>query len=127
MSAASRTVRVIGPLCERAAQWSGLGWYGTRPNDGLRPTTPHSEAGHRIEPAPSDPWASGPSPAATPAAAPPDEPPDVRSRPHGLRHGGPIRLSLMSLWPKCGVLVLPTSTPPVACRRPAAAPSAEGT
>src|SRR5579864_5469476 len=81
----------------------------------------------RIDPAPSDPCASGPSPAATAAPAPPDEPPEVRSSFHGFRHGGPIRLSLMSLCPKCGVLVFPRRTPPDALRREATTPSSAGT
>src|SRR5437660_10890024 len=106
-SAASRTVRVIGPACERLFHRSAAFQYGTRPNDGFKPNTPHSAAGIRIEPAPSDPCASGPIPAATAAAAPPLEPPAVRSRFHGLRVAGPSRLSDMSLWPKWGVFVLP--------------------
>src|SRR5437762_9873018 len=107
MSAASRTVRDNGPLCERADHKSGLGQYGTSPNVALKPKTPHSAAGMRTEPAPSEPCAIGPIPAATAAAAPPLEPPGVRSSCHGLRVGGPSRLSQESLWPKCGVLVLP--------------------
>jgi hypothetical protein len=39
----------------------------------------------RIEPAPSVPSASGPSPAATAAPAPPEEPPGVLLRSQGLR------------------------------------------
>ena len=38
------------------------------------PTTPHSDAGWRIDPPVSDPKASGANPAATAAADPPDEP-----------------------------------------------------
>ena len=52
----------------------------TSPNDGFKPKTPHSAAGIRIEPAPSEPCATGPIPAATAAAAPPLEPPGVRRR-----------------------------------------------
>src|SRR5437764_565602 len=95
--AASRTVRAIGPLCERAAQKSALGQYGTRPNEGFNPKIPHRAEGIRIEPAPSEPCASGPSPDATAAPAPPDEAPDVRSSFHGLLQGGPSRLSHISL------------------------------
>src|SRR5579863_7183052 len=68
MNAASLTERVIGPLCDRAAQKSGLGQYGTTPSDGLKPNTPHSAAGIRIDPAPSEPCASAPIPAAMDAA-----------------------------------------------------------
>src|SRR5438045_2617691 len=99
IKAASRTVRVIAPLWERAAQMSELGQYATRPNDGFSPKTPQSADGIRIEPAPSEPCASGPRPAAIAAPAPPLEAPEVRSRFHGLRVVGPIRLSHMSLWP----------------------------
>ena len=42
----------------------------------------------RIEPAPSEPWASGPRPAATAAPAPPDEAPEVRSRFQGFCRAG---------------------------------------
>ena len=51
----------------------------------------------RIEPEPSEPWATGPRPAATADPAPPEEAPEVRARFHGFLHGGPIRLSHMSL------------------------------
>ena len=39
----------------------------------------------RTEPPPSEPCASGSTPAATAAAAPPDEPPGVREVSHGFR------------------------------------------
>ena len=58
---------------------------GTRPMEGFSPTSPACEAGRRIEPPPSVPSASGPSPAATAATAPPEEPPGVSARSHGLR------------------------------------------
>ena len=58
---------------------------------------PQSAEGMRIEPAPSEPCASGPSPAATAAPAPPEDAPDVRASFQGFLHGGPIRLSHMSL------------------------------
>ena len=45
---------------------------------------PQKLAGMRIEPAPSEPIASGPSPAATAAAAPPLDPPAVLARSQGL-------------------------------------------
>ena len=95
-SAASATVRAIGPLWPRAAQMSVVGHSGTRPSEGLRPNTPQNAAGIRMEPAPSEPWAKAPSPAATAEAAPPLDPPEVRSSRHGLRHGGPMRLSDVS-------------------------------
>src|SRR6516162_7944961 len=64
-----------------------------------------------MEPAPSEPWATGPSPAATAAPAPPAEAPDVRSSFHGFRHGGPSKLSHLSLYPKCGAFGLPRRSP----------------
>src|SRR5437764_15447900 len=87
VSAASATVRVIGPVCAKEPQDGGEkpGERGTRPNVGLRPNTPQKLDGTRIEPTPSVPIASGPQPDATAAAAPPLEPPLVRSRRHGLR------------------------------------------
>ena len=56
----------------------------TRPRVGFNPTSPHCDAGMRIEPAMSLAWAAGTSPAATAAAEPPDEPPGEWSRFHGL-------------------------------------------
>ena len=45
------------------------------PRLGLRPNSPQQLAGIRIEPPPSEAWATGTMPAATAAAAPPLEPP----------------------------------------------------
>src|SRR5947208_3498755 len=84
-SAASRTVRAIGPTHEKLVQPLALGNRDTRPSVGLSPTTPQQAAGWRMEPARSLPSASGPSPAASAAAAPPLDPPGVRPRFHGLR------------------------------------------
>ena len=81
----------------------------------------------RIEPPPSEPCARGPSPAAIAEPAPPDEPPDVRSSFQGFRHAGPRRLSQESLWPRCGVFVLPRRTAPVSLSRAATTPSSTGT
>ena len=81
------------------------------------PVSPHSAAGMRIEPPPSEPVASGTSPAARAAADPPDEPPGVRSVSHGLRVMPKSRLDVSALAPSSGVLVLPTTTQPAARRR----------
>jgi hypothetical protein len=54
MRAASATVRVIGPQCDRTVNAEGGDW-GTSPKLGLIPKTPQKEAGMRIEPAPSVP------------------------------------------------------------------------
>ena len=58
-----------------------------RPRVGFSPTRPVHDAGIRIDPPPSLPWASGTMPPATAAAAPPLEPPGVRSVSHGFRAG----------------------------------------
>src|SRR5699024_12759552 len=75
-SAASSTVRVIGPACARGPK--GLaGYIGIRPWVGLSATIPQKEAGMRTLPPPSVPTATVPMPLATAAAAPPEEPPAV--------------------------------------------------
>ena len=51
------------------------------------PSTPHSEAGCRIEPPVSVPSVIGAKPAATAAALPPEDPPGTRPRSHGFLHG----------------------------------------
>ena len=72
--AQSSTERASGP------QWSKVYELGmtplrlTRPKVGLKPTTPHNEAGARIEPPVSEPSAIGTNPAATAAPEPLDEP-----------------------------------------------------
>src|ERR671912_2541047 len=87
-AAASRTVRVTAPSIVAPAQLSPRsGAWVTRPRDGLRPTSPHSDAGMRIEPPPSLAWPTATIAAATAAALPPDEPPVEWSRCHGLRDG----------------------------------------
>src|SRR5918998_5568285 len=109
--AASRTVLVIGPRCERSPTALG-GYCGTRPNDCLNPKMPQNAAGMRMEPAPSLPCASGPSPAATAAAAPPLDPPGVLARFHGLNEGPNTRFPESPFHPSSGVLVFPTITAP---------------
>src|SRR5918997_2318957 len=124
--AASRTVLVIGPRCEMSPPALG-GYCGTRPNDCLNPKMPQNEAGIRIEPAPSLPWASGPSPAATAAAAPPLDPPGVFTRFHGLNDGPNTRLPESPFQPNSGVLVLPSMTAPAAYNRSTTGASSSGT
>ncbi len=126
-SAASATVRVIGPVWEKLVHPFSAGHRGTRPRLALKPTTPHTAAGIRIEPARSLPSASGPSPAATAAAAPPLEPPAIRSRCHGLRVCPKIRLSVTPLHPNSGVFVLPTTTAPARRARSTTIASSSGT
>ena len=87
MTIASATVRVIGPGVSKdsargivPALLSSL-WLGRWP------TTPHSAAGQRTEPAVSVPIAATHIPAATAAAVPEDEPPVMRVGSHGFRAG----------------------------------------
>src|SRR5690349_5380946 len=78
----------------------------------------------RIEPAPSDPWCSGPKPAAAAAAAPPLDPPAVRPCRHGLWQAPFSVLPESPFQPRSGVVVFPSSAP--ARRRAATGASAAG-
>src|SRR4029453_18980341 len=91
---------------------------GTRPNVGFRPTSPQKLAGMRIEPAPSEPIASGPSPAATATAPPPVEPPADRGTAKGVGASPNRGLSVQPRHANSGRLVRPTKIAPVA-RKPA--------
>jgi hypothetical protein len=83
----------------------------TNPRVGFTPTSPQNEAGLRTEPAPSVPWATAHSPAASAAAAPPLDPPGVHSAFHGLRHV-PLSSDDVMLVQNSGTFVLPTITNP---------------
>ena len=85
--------------------WSGP--QVLRPRVGLRPNSPQCDAGMRIEPPPSLPWAMGTMPAATAAAEPPLDPPGVRVGSQGLRVGPCSSGSVTAASPNSGVLVLP--------------------
>src|SRR5690606_41548980 len=87
-AAVSRTSRVSTPWVARPAPSVPYGPGLIRPRVALSPTSPHAEAGMRIEPPPSLPCATGTTPAATAAAAPPLEPPAAPDNPHGVRPGG---------------------------------------
>src|SRR3954453_12280658 len=90
-AAVSRTERVTTPSIVAPAQPSPMsGPWLTRARVGLRPTSPHSDAGMRIEPPPSLACAIGTSPAATAAADPPLAPP--AGRPPGPPAGGVRRV-----------------------------------
>ena len=91
------------------------------------PKTPAHDAGMRIEPPPSVPTCSGPSPAAAAAEAPPLEPPGVRSRFHGFRVIPKTRLWVAPIQPKVGVFVLPSMMPPAAFNRSTIGASSAGT
>src|SRR3954463_539902 len=121
MSAASPTVRVIGPTCATVPNGDS-GQAGTRPNDALMPKSPVNEQGMRIEPPPSVPTASGPMPAATAATAPPEEPPGVFFAFQGFRVMPVSGLSVTPFQPNSGVVVLPSRTAP--CSRSLAAAGA---
>jgi len=110
-SAASSTVRVIGPAC--ASGPNGLaGNRGIRPWVGLKPTTPQNDAGIRTLPPPSVPTEQGPRPAATAAALPPEEPPAVLVGSAGLRVMPHRALSVTAFQAISGVVVLPRNTIP---------------
>src|SRR2546423_5917795 len=96
------------PLVASPAQSSpSSGPLEIRPRDGFKPTTPQHEAGIRIEPPPSPPWAMAQSPAATAAPAPPLEPPAVRVLSMGFRAGGNIGPSVTGRVPNSGAFVFP--------------------
>ena len=59
ISAQSATVRVIGPMCDTVST-ALAGYCAISPYVGFRPTAPQKLAGMRTEPAPSEPWCSGP-------------------------------------------------------------------
>src|ERR1700681_1839844 len=129
ISAASATVRAIGPVCASDAHDGGEnpGDLGTRPKVGFTPTTPQNEDGTRIEPTPSVPTASGPHPAATAAAAPPLDPPLVRSSRQGLRVMPDTGLSAVSLYPDSQVVVLQVMIAPALRKEVTTAESTSGT
>ena len=84
-AAVSRTERVSTCSCVVMAQYSPKsGPSVDRARLGLSPTSPHIDAGIRIEPPMSLACATGTMPDATAAAAPPLEPPGECSRLHGL-------------------------------------------
>src|SRR5258708_28221296 len=84
MRAVSSTHRVIGPRCERPTIVDE-GKFGTRPKEGLKPTTPLKLAGIRIDPPPSVPRWNRPKPKAAATPAPADDPPLVHDSFQGLR------------------------------------------
>src|ERR1700751_4424017 len=92
----------------------GPGSSGSRPGDGLSPTSPLQAAGIRIEPPPSLACAIGTTPAATNAPDPDDDAPAVYSVSHGLRTGPSRGCSAAALKPNSDSCVLPSDTSPVA-------------
>src|SRR5262245_39937477 len=120
MNATSRTLRASGQTWATSSLPPAAGYIGTRPKVGLKPTRPQKLAGMRIEPAPSEPSASGASPAATAAAPPPVDPPGVRVRSQGFRDSPNNGLSVEPRHANSGRLVRPMKIAPAA-RRPATA------
>ena len=92
INAASFTDVVIGPAWSRFHESGNTPRRLTRPYVGLNPTTPHNEAGMRIEPPVSVPSAPSAMPVATAIADPLDDPPGMRVESQGLR-----------AVPKCGL------------------------
>src|SRR5215470_5838728 len=79
---------------------------------------PQKADGTRMEPAPSEPWWSGPRPAAAAAPAPALEPPELIAGFHGLRVMPVSGLSPSAFQPNSGLVVLPTRIAPARVRRP---------
>ncbi len=80
ISAASCTVRAIGPTTESGNHAEKPGQFGTRPVEGRMPTTLQKLAGLRSDPPRSEPSAIGVMPQAKATAAPPLLPPQVLER-----------------------------------------------
>ncbi len=111
----SRTDRETTPSVVAPAHPSpSAGPWVMRPRLGLRPTSPHSLAGTRIEPPPSLACATGTMPAATAAADPPEDPPVECSGFHGLRLGPKATGSVVMVPPNSGVFVRPRVINPAA-------------
>src|SRR5712691_13169599 len=78
---------------------------------------PQKADGTRMDPAPSEPWWSGPRPAAAAAAAPALEPPEVMPGFHGFRVIPVSGLSPSAFQPNSGVVVFPVRIAPASFRR----------
>src|SRR3954470_166413 len=112
-AALSRTDRERTPSTVAPAQDSpASGPRDTGPRVGLTPTSPHSLAGMRIDPPPSLACATATMPLATAAAAPPEDPPVEWPGFHGLRAGGKLLASVVTVVPSSGTLVRPSEMKP---------------
>src|SRR5512145_1671567 len=89
----------------------------TRMREGLRPTPPHQEAGMRIEPPMSEPWAMGTMPAITAAMPPPVEPPADQPCFQGLEVLPNMALSVVAAMEYSGAAERPMMLTPEALRR----------
>src|SRR3954447_12512130 len=83
-TAASRTLRAMGPAVSWLTEMGMIPARLTSPTVGLTPTTPHTVDGEMIEPLVSVPIAAAQSPAATAAAEPELEPDGLRSKAWGF-------------------------------------------
>src|SRR4051812_25082006 len=104
-SATSATDRAIGPDVESGDHEPSSS--GTRPGEGLKPTTLFHAAGLRSEPPVSLPSAIGTRLHVSAHAAPPLEPPTVRVRSYPLRVAPNTGLNVFDPAPNSGVFVLP--------------------
>src|SRR3990167_11366974 len=121
-SAASSTLRAIGPAVSCVALIGTTCVRLTMPTVGLKPTIPLTLAGQVIEPLVSVPIAAQANPAATAAPLPDDDPQAVRSSACGLRVSPPIALHPLDeersrILAHSERLVLPSTTPPAARSR----------
>src|SRR5262245_51169665 len=87
MDHASVTFCASGPTWSRETDNGTTPRVGISPNVGFNPTTPHADAGIRIDPPVSVPMDAHPMPAATAAPEPPLEPPGDRLGSCGLCTG----------------------------------------
>src|SRR5512139_1124615 len=110
--AASATLRAIGPPWSSEEAKAIIPYRETRPYVGLTPTTPHSDAGWRIDPPVSVPTPAKHMAAATAAAVPPEDPPGIRVRSHGFRVTPKWDVSVEEPMANSSMLCFPSSTAP---------------
>ena len=103
------------------AGWPAGGTPRIRPELGFSVATPHSAAGHRSDPVPSEPWATATMPLATAAAGPPLDPPGERARSHGFLVGSNPAGSVVAPMDSCGHAALPTTEYPTCSKASASA------
>src|SRR5918993_4945129 len=108
-SAASPTLRAIGPFTDRLNQPKARFSFGTSPGEGRSPTIPLYAAGFRKEPPVSEPEASGTIPQASATAEPPEEPAADRAGSNGLPVAPCTVLRVLPPAAHSGVLVLPST------------------
>ena len=123
INATSSTVLAIGPCTSSRNSGAGVGHTGTRPADGLSPTTLQNPAGFRSEPPKSVPSAIGVIPVATATAAPPLLPPHVLVTSYGFRVAPKTALNVWDPAPNSGVFVLPIVIAPASRKRSTIRPS----